>query len=382
MAIAAVAVDPLWLRATSVLRMDLLALALALASLSALADTVEGHQNLHGWRLSGLWAVLAAATHPLGGAAVLAVALSVLAPHPLPRFSRLRAAMVAGGPIALLWWAWILWDWPAWQGQWQLQLARKAGRVGELWPHLRAGADAYGAAADVVLRAWCLATLGWALHGWRARHTVPWGLPLWHGLMLGLLLWSHEMWYPPLLAPTTALGLGLLVQQVVQLGEAVNRPAPRQRVVMGIAAVWLLVQSLRWPISGLRERNVRSRDAATRPAEFDDLVQRLAIHLPQRATVYVAAIADPTTVLWRIRPDLTLRHFSPVPLPHGVERARREACGWAIYGGVPEAPRTAADGLVIAEVALPPSLHHLSPTWQVVQLTPSATHPPPALDRR
>lgn len=371
LAMAAVALDPLWVQASAVLRMDLLALLWGMASLDAQLQAWRQPTLMHGWRRAGLLAMLAAATHPLGMTALAALAWNLLAPHPAPRRQRWATAAMGMAWVAVPWLLWVAQDAAAFVAQWQLQLARKALRQQQLWNHLRHGADAYRDLAPQMWRLWLWAAAGWAWTTARSRtHGIPWGVALWPAMGVLLVSWSHEMWYPAVLAPATALGLAMAVHGVID--EVRNARATHRR--SGLAWVLLgaivLGQGLRWPRWSLPQRQHQLTDATSPADALDHMATTLAPHLPFGARVHIAAIPDPTTALWRLRSDLSLRQFSPVPLPPGVAEARRRACTWAVYGGVPEAPLTVPAGAGAIRIAVPPAMRHLSAEWVLLPTTP------------
>lgn len=342
--VALLAVDGVFLRAARLGRMDMLALALTLATWEralALRTSARRRDGV----LAGLFAGLSVLAHPLGAIAPAALAVQ-LAWTPRGERRRDLAWLSTGlaGPLAA-WGAYILLDPASFAAQYGAQLARKAGRhpwsVAYLARSLAFNLDQYRDASTPIgvvpqhAAAWLWA-IGTAGLAWGARRHPPLRLLLVAHLLTGLaVLVSTEMWYPVFVLPTVALGVGALFSQgLVAL--------PMRYASCGVLTalcVWFAGQNL------AREEALRVRwtdpGAAT---DYRAWSARVGALIPRGATVFVAVFPDVTPGLSE-REDLRFRTFVPegLPVPPEVVRRGFDEADYVVIG--PSSPGTLADVL-------------------------------------
>lgn len=226
-------------------RMDMLAIALTTA-----AVTVVGIPARKPWHvvMAGLLASGALMTHPLGGAAGLAVILTLA----LSDRRSLWLFFAGAVPLVLLWLGYICLDIDTFAAQMAPQLSRKAsnphslidnGRrflllAGDWWP------------AAIVL--WLGGAVGLLLEG---RRRLPWlaaAVCLWPAV-----LFFGEVAYPAYVAPASAVGLACLVRRwrwrwspalvavlaVARLAPVAADPPPAAGIDPGYAAYCARIES-------------------------------------------------------------------------------------------------------------------------------------------
>lgn len=342
--VALLAVDGVFLRAARLGRMDMLALALTLATWErALALRTCARQR--DGVLAGLFAGLAVLAHPLGVVAPAALAAQLAWTPPGERrrdLAWLSTGLV--GPLAA-WGAYILRDPASFVAQYGAQLARKSGRhpwsLAYLARSLEFNLDQYRDASTPVgvvphhAAAWLWA-LGTAGLAWGARRHPTVRLLLAAHLLTGLaVLVSTEMWYPVFVLPTVALGVGVLFSRgLVTL--------PMRHASLGVLAalcVWFAGQNL------ARQEALRVRwtdpGAAT---DYRAWSARVGALIPRGATVFVSVFPDVTPGLVG-REDLRFRTFVPdgLPVPPEVVRRGFDEADYVVIG--PSSPGTIADVL-------------------------------------
>lgn len=362
---ALLAVDGVFLRAARIGRMDLLALALALAAAHEALRDDETDVPAHRGPMfrAGLLAGLASVTHPMGMAALAAVgAHAALSP------GRARSvpavALGAAGPLAL-WALYIARDPGAFAAQFGAQLARKAARdpwtLRAITASLRVNLEQYAdpsrpAQADprtAVQLVWTLGTAGVVRLAVRSRAALP--LALLHGLLAALTLLSLEMWYPVYVAPTAMIGLAAWLGPS-GLGAAMRPWAMGAAIAAGL---WFGERNV------TRQAELRARwEAAGDAARYEPFCAAVSARIPAGARVFVSLFPDLSLCLAR-RTDLTLRTFLPdglaVPPARHMEVLR--GVDYVVTGR--DAPGSLADGhaprvgLLVAEVgaARPDSYH-------------------------
>ncbi|MBI2344098.1 MAG: glycosyltransferase family 39 protein [Deltaproteobacteria bacterium] len=291
-ALALLATTPLFLRGALVGRMDLLALTLMLA---AVVLTLRRQQSPWSNFFAGTCSGLAVMAHPFGIVAPLTLGLIGLFRALRFRCEHQFQYFLYGGLLVLLGYAlYVFPHFDAFLAQMGGQFARKAARVP--LQNVNNGLATIKHGFDIArwsnIAFFSLGSLGLIVGAFRS--------PAWRILLamqctsLLLYLWSQEMWYPVYLLPVAALGWGAWVERLPRLGFLATV------ILMGIH------------IHQLGERSCQALDTPSALA-YAAWSERISEALPPQSRVVVASIPDPTLHLLR-RDDLTVRHFSPVPV--------------------------------------------------------------------
>ncbi len=344
-----VALDPTWIRASTLGRMDLLSLTLALASLAlatgdcetkprelTAASGVCPRRRIETASLaSGLLASLALLTHPIGVAAI--VASFVASAQGILRRDGANGTRPAarlchwliGLAIPLL-------PWLVWAGttldlfiaQWQLQLVRKASRAFDFWGRFARLPSGYSEMREAAHLIWLAALVAWA---WLARQ-FPNARPHFvaHCSWLLLLWFSDEMWYSVYMLPTSVIALLWLTAIGRERSRESSGPRTWGRALLVIPILALSVMG-GTALVILWQRGISLSPAAVagvitevreERTPYHHFVDEIAALLPvEPARVHLACIPDPSLPLSLARPELRLQHFSPLPM----DAAKRDA---------------------------------------------------------
>ncbi|MFL5815274.1 MAG: glycosyltransferase family 39 protein, partial [Bdellovibrionia bacterium] len=272
------------------------------------------HAPMRALRLAwaGLFAGLAAMTHPFGvvGCATLGVALLFHSPKNVSLAERLKLLMIAAlAAIACVipWGFYILQSPEDFKGQFGSQMARKAAMVSSysLFEILRFNLEAFCSKGWVVGALFLiLGLLGIRLCGLKKRGA--WAVFWAQSFILVMLLSTREVWYPAYLIPLTAVGLSVLTRL-----ESIQY-FPRKIAMSLFVLAW--IGSGYWCLRGFLHRvheSVHMFEAHHEPTAYLKWAQKINQALPQNKQVLIASIPDPTFGLLD-REDLKLRQFSPV----------------------------------------------------------------------
>ncbi len=337
-AVALLAVDGVFLRAARVGRMDVLALALALAAVERLLAARTGAPRAA--FAAGLLAALATTTHPLAGAALAVVGADLSLRRDVP--SLRAAAKGAAAPLGL-WGLYIFRDPSSFVAQFGAQLARKASRhpwsFASMRSSLTMNLDQYRDASNpsvvdphaAAVALWCVGTVGLVWGALRSPSLRP-VLALHAALGLAVLT-SMEMWYPVYVLPTVALGAAALLADVTVRGA---RRTVVAVVVLGVGATFG-VRSLTRQQALLERWSELGTDG-----DYDAFCTRVGALIPRGATVFVSVLPDVTLGLLG-RDDLRLRTFVPEGLPVAPAAVRAGLDDATVIVTGPWAPGTVAD---------------------------------------
>lgn len=289
--------DPLFQRAASMARMDMLAIAL---TVTALVIIERGRQQRH-FVLAAVVATAAMLTHPLGAAAVAAVGFVALGSGR----RAVLAAVIGGAPLLLGWAAYIAADFDTFVAQMQLQLAVKADNARSPLDNLYRLAIFYGRFAPVGVAAVAGGLAGLIVG---RRRLLPWLIGA--GSLLPVLLFSGELVYPAYLAPFTAVGLA----------ELLSRFTWGRRAVGGVVAVaCVLLASNPPPLAGI-------------DPDYDAWCDYVSGRLKPNSRTLLAIVPDPWFGL-RHRQDLELRLIPPVAIGQPKLHAYVQQASDVVTGG-------------------------------------------------
>ena len=319
-------------------RMDVLALALALAAVERLLAARTGAPRAA--FAAGLLAALATTTHPLAGAALAVVGADLSLRRDVP--SLRAAAKGAAAPLGL-WGLYIFRDPSSFVAQFGAQLARKASRhpwsFASMRSSLTMNLDQYRDASNpsvvdphaAAVALWCVGTVGLVWGALRSPSLRP-VLALHAALGLAVLT-SMEMWYPVYVLPTVALGAAALLADVTVRGA---RRTVVAVVVLGVGATFG-VRSLTRQQALLERWSELGTDG-----DYDAFCTRVGALIPRGATVFVSVLPDVTLGLLG-RDDLRLRTFVPEGLPVAPAAVRAGLDDATVIVTGPWAPGTVAD---------------------------------------
>ena len=323
LAMAFLAFDPVFVRASLVGRMDVVAVTLTLGSIMLALDG----RRLRSELAAGALASGAALVHPLG-----LVALGLVAARPLLGLpSRMRYA-AAGAALPLLGYAFFALQAPAaFVQQLSLQLDRKETRgTWDLAGALRVVVDQYGGSpvALAPVLAWIAGLIGL---GVAARRSPPARL-----LFLALLVelaaisLSAEMWYPLYVLPFAHAGVAVVLATPARHPAGRGRRLARAAAIaavtttcIGLVAVDGPQLAYRWRATGAVERSAYSHWSAD-----------VARAIPSGARVLVGGAPDPAWDLVLGRRDI---HASAILDTPRVYRYYAEHLGdfdYAVVTGV------------------------------------------------
>ena len=271
--------DPVLAKVGVLGRMDMMAIALSVATLTVASAYPKGSK---GPALGGVLGAACVLTHPLGLAAAIAAALeSALA-------GRRQLLAYIGGflPGILVWGLYILQAPGDFSEQMSLQLQRKADYPWTLLESLGRQLVHYGSYRYLAPTLWIAGVVGLSLYWRRVR---PWAVAA--ALSWPAVWFSGELGYTAYLVPYTAMGVhGLL--STIRWGHWV--------AAVSLAA-YLIALVVSWPPLGRID------------PEYESYCDRYSAGLPPRSKVILAVLPDPWFGL-RKRRDLHLQHASPVPL--------------------------------------------------------------------
>jgi hypothetical protein len=261
---------------------------------------------------AGLFAGLAAMTHPFGvvGCATLVAALLFHSPKNVSLAQRLRLLIVAAlAAIACVipWGFYILQSPEDFKGQFGSQMARKAQMVSssDFFEIIRFNLGTFSSKGWIAGALFLiLGLLGIRLCGLKKRGA--WAVFWAQALILVMLLSTNELWYPAYLVPLTAIGLSVLTRR-----ES-TRYFSRWVGLSLFVLAW--VGSGYWCLRGFLHRlheNVQMLQANREPEAYLKWARKINQAIPQNKQVLIASIPDPTFGLFD-REDLKLRQFSPV----------------------------------------------------------------------
>lgn len=289
-AAALLLIDPIYIRAMTIGRMDIMAVVFGLGSIYACQR----------WRImwiSGLLAGLALTTHPMGGAAVAALFLTIVTDSSDTKRLRSFGHAAIGLGIALLpWLIYILQDPHSFLVQFWGQFIRKADRPNIGLGFLLVPFDQYGneSVRRLGLIAFAAALAGHLRAKGIASHLFWWGLC---SFVLASL--SREMWYGPYLTPCLVIGLPLAITAV--------RKYTKYAVIL-VLFIWAYYLGDNLKVT---YQNYKITSASTDYQAFCDDISK---HIPRNSSVILSAIPDPYLGL-ADRPDLKIYHFIPGGVP-------------------------------------------------------------------
>lgn len=292
--------DPLFQRAASMGRMDMLAIAL---TVGALAVIEHGRDRRH-CAAAGTIAVAALLTHPLGAAAVVAVGITCVGSG---RRS-LQAAVMGGAPLLLAWCIYIAMDFDTFLAQMHLQLAVKADNARAPLANLQRMAEFHGRFAFLGLAALAGGLAGLILG---RRRLAPWLIGV--ACLTPVLAFAGELIYPAYLAPFTAVGLAELLRHVAWGRRAVG-------VAATVAAVLTVTSPS--PLAGI-------------DPHYDAWCDYVSGRLTPDSRTLLAVVPDPWFGL-RHRQDIQLRLMPPVTIgPDRLQAYVRQASDVVAGGYTP-----------------------------------------------
>lgn len=294
---ALVLYDPLFQRAASMARMDVLAIALTVAALTA----VERSRSRRGCLVAGALAATAFLTHPLGAAALIAVGLTCLC-RGRPT---LVAFLLGSTPPLLAWTLYICLDVDAFAAQLQLQMAIKTERGLAPLGNLRRLAVFYGRNAPFALVSCIGGAAGLVIY---RRRLGPWLVGA--ACLTPVVLFSGELIYPAYLAPFSAVGLSALL--------APSRGG-RRALAVTAAVTGIATAADPPPLAGIHPR-------------YEGYCDYISAHLAPGHTALLALVPDPWFGL-RQRGDLRLRFAPPVRIPTPQLHAYLRLADDVVVGG-------------------------------------------------
>jgi 4-amino-4-deoxy-L-arabinose transferase-like glycosyltransferase len=324
--IAILTVDAVFLRGALVGRMDMLALFLTLLALWF--ATTGNLRNARSTRLFvvGVICGLPAMVHPVGAIAPASVFIWFLL-SPETRTRRCILLFLAGLlVVALSWLCYILVDPSSFLGQFGAQLARKSARHTSLHSITASVsilsqqyAAHFGRLVEVI---WApplllLGIIGLILRGRTPAFTE---LQLRNRRLLlccellaaALVLWGGEMWYLVYLIPIAAIGLCLLLRELVR-----RWPSDWEGIGVLLALIGIWICGFVW-INVKHVVTVKNSNVAAE-SDYKYFSGEISQSIPSGSRVLLAIVPDPYFVL-RNRPDLVLREYVPdnLPVPHDV----------------------------------------------------------------
>lgn len=320
------ALDPVFLRASLVGRMDILAVFFIMSALYlALAPAKEGRtadlrQNL----FTGVVAALAALTHPIGIVAPVAVVASRAFVPPAKEESipgkgeralPLLLLLVGIAVPFLLYLVYILQDPASFAAQWAGQMARKTHVNPYTFGAVRGTLTIYAMLYSltpaalmpkaIVLLLWLSGLAGLCVLGRACRPAYL--LLLCQVVLFAVLCVNQEYWYAVYLAPLTHLGVAAV------FGFALRQEARAWRLAAAVVAGAGLLFSL----NGLETRAHLSYELGLRGREQTDYTawtRQISDALPSGARALLAVRPDPYLGLCQRR-DLILREYLPSNIP-------------------------------------------------------------------
>jgi hypothetical protein len=335
------ALDAVFLRASLLGRMDVLALFLILLTVwlvqGGMAGAIQGRPRLALSQrafLLGLTSALAVLTHPVGAVAVaisitwaIGTTVSSLSrPHSPPATAPLRTILlptVLGLALGLLPWAlYAFRDLPSFVAQVGGQLQRKSSRH-SIASCLSIAASQWGIRPPIVFGGFLAGAFGLAFFSNR-RHVglVLLGIQV---LITIIVVSSCEMWYPVYVMPLTYLGIGCAMSRLVD--------APMWRRGLSVAFVALALLFAQQNMARVsRIRGPRSPVYGV-DAGYSSWCEQIGDALPKDSVVLLDLIPTPYFGL-ASRSDLTLRLFPPAgfDIPAGEINRFLERMDYVIGG--------------------------------------------------
>ena len=324
LAVALIAIDPLFLRGALIGRMDMLALALILLSLWLATQVFYGEVGPSRSLFAGLASGLAALTHPMGVVALASITVAYLC-SPKTRKVRLLVFLFLGVLLTFLpWVGYILLDPRGFIAQMGLQFGKIARlSPGTVLSHLIVYmAQYYGVLGGMmvggllILPVWIGGFAGIA-HSIRLAKRPEIGharqclllLCLCQGLFFALAMWARDIWYVLYFIPITALGLILLVAN----GLASLSPGPARTCCASLLML-LIAGYVYTSVNHTKRLEYLENEQYQSGTEYDSWCALISREIPHGARVFLSVIPDPYFGLLG-RSDLRLREFVPPGVP-------------------------------------------------------------------
>ncbi len=348
--VSLVALDAVFLRGALIGRPDMLALALILFALWVATRSLDRWSSF----LTGIACALAALTHPVGVVAPAGVVLWRLFMRE-GRTTRSLVLLLAGIAVPLLpWLAYIGLDSRTFTYQFGRQLALKSAPHGHNNFVLRSffhlvGQYAFedGRPIDIVwaIPVWFIGLVGLGdteltLRGKEApeRQSVVL-LCICQALILGVIVWSSELWYAVYAIPITAIGLCHLLNNY----RSFAMPG-WQRIAVACLVFWVAA----FVISNLQHTlRVRHLENVVYNSETDygRWCGEISRKLPAGSKVLLSIIPDPYFGL-RARSDLIFREFLPEEVTHDLSWAYMSDADYAIVGSGLRSPSLSVEKFI------------------------------------
>ena len=294
---AIVIFDPMFQRAASMGRMDMLAIALTVA---AIAVIEHGRSRRHCLG-AGILSAAALLTHPLGAAAVVAVGLTCLR----GRLPAMLPFLLGCAPLLLAWMVYLSLDPETFVAQMGLQLAVKADHARSPVDNVVRLVEFYGSSAAVFVGGFIGGMTG-LLRG--RRQLEPWLIGI--TSLCPVIIFSGELIYPAYLAPFTAVGLCHLLADF-HWG--------RRALAAAVAVLAIRTAVDPPPLAGI-------------DPHYQSYCDYVSAHLGSGHSVIVAVVPDPWFGL-QGRADLRFRLAPPVLIPEDRLRAYVAQADDIVMGG-------------------------------------------------